>query len=89
MADYDYVPINCNLHDRLEALATLRKRCRIVYQTADGEIIEALDTITDVYTKNKEEFATLGSGETTRLDMLIEVDGQSYTAMDSTFGILS
>jgi Rho-binding antiterminator len=74
----DYVPISCDLHDRLEALATLRKRCRIVYRTTNGETIGTFDTIADIYTKNKEEFAVLGSGESTRLDMLIEVDGQSY-----------
>ncbi|ADE13648.1 conserved hypothetical protein [Nitrosococcus halophilus Nc 4] len=73
----DYVPINCNCHDHLEALATLSKRCRIVYQTADGKIIETLDTIADIYTKHQEEFAVLGSGETIRLDTLKEVDGQS------------
>jgi Rho-binding antiterminator len=74
----DYVPISCDLHDHLEALATLRKRCRIVYRATTGEAIETLDTIADVYTKDKEEFAVLGSGTTIRLDMLIEVDGQSY-----------
>lgn len=74
----DYVPISCDLHDRLEALATLRKRCQIVYRATNGETIETLNTIADIYTKNKEEFAVLGSGESIRLDMLIEVDGQSY-----------
>jgi Rho-binding antiterminator len=74
----DYVPISCDLHDRLEALATLRKRCQIVYRATNGETIETLNTIADIYTKNKEEFAVLGSGENIRLDMLIEVDGQSY-----------
>ncbi|QBQ53438.1 hypothetical protein [Nitrosococcus wardiae] len=78
----DYVPINCNFHDHLEALATLRKQCRIVYQTADGKLIETFDTIADIYTKHKEEFAVLGSGEIIRLDTLKEVDGQSiYTGL--------
>ncbi|MGR6035185.1 MAG: hypothetical protein ACU4EQ_10495 [Candidatus Nitrosoglobus sp.] len=74
----DYVPISCDLHDRLEALATLGKRCKIVYRATNGETIETLNTIADIYTKNKEEFVVLGSGESIRLDMLIEVDGQSY-----------
>ncbi|ADJ29647.1 hypothetical protein [Nitrosococcus watsonii] len=80
----DYIPINCNFHDRLEALATLRKQCQIVYQTADGKVIETLDTIADIYTKNKEEFTVLGSGEIIRLDRLLEADGQSYLEMDAS-----
>jgi Rho-binding antiterminator len=74
----DYIPINCNLHDHLEALATLRKQCRILYQTPEGEIIEALDTLADIYTKNKEEFVRLGSGAIIRLDALLEVNGHVY-----------
>lgn len=73
----NYVPINCNFHDHLEALATLRKQCRIVYQTPDGNIIETRDTIANLYTKNKEEFAVLGSGEIIRLDTIIEADGNA------------
>ena len=80
----DYVPISCDLHDRLEALATLRKRCQIIYQTTHHEIVKTLDTIADVYTKNDEEFAVLGSGETIRLDKFIEVDGQSYRETNSS-----
>ncbi|ABA56745.1 hypothetical protein [Nitrosococcus oceani] len=80
----DYIPINCNFHDQLEALATLRKQCHIFYQTMDGKIIETLDTITDIYTKNQEEFTVLGSGEIIRLDRLLEVDGQSYLEMKTS-----
>jgi len=80
----DYVPISCDLHDRLEALATLRKRCQIIYQAAHNETIETFDTIADVYTKNEEEFAVLGSGKTIRLDRLVEVDGQSYRETNSS-----
>lgn len=78
----DYIPLNCNLHDHLEALATLRKRCRIVYQQVDGQRAETIDTIADVYTRNKEEFALLGAGEVIRLDALIEVDGLSFIEFD-------
>jgi Rho-binding antiterminator len=80
----DYIPINCNLHDRLEALATLRKQCRIIYQTSEGKTVETLDTFTDIYTKNKEEFAVLDSGTLIRLDALLEVDGQLYRARPSS-----
>lgn len=78
----DYIPLNCNLHDHLEVLATLRKQCRIVYQRADGRRTETIDTIADVYTRNKEEFVVLRGGEVIRLDALIEVDGLSFIEFD-------
>lgn len=78
----DYIPLNCNLHDHLEALATLRKQCRIVYQQADGRRTETIDIIADVYTRNKEEFVVLGAGEVIRLDALIEVDGLPFIEFD-------
>lgn len=74
----DYIPLNCNLHDHLEALTTLRKQCYIVYQQDDGQRIETIDTIADVYTRNKEEFVVLRAGEVIRLDALIEVDRLSF-----------
>ncbi|BAW79881.1 hypothetical conserved protein [Candidatus Nitrosoglobus terrae] len=74
----DYIPISCDLHDHLEILATFRKPCQIAYRTTHSEVVEILDTIVDIYTKNKEEFVLLDSGKSTRLDMLIKVDGQPY-----------
>ncbi len=80
----DYIPLNCNLHDHLEALATLRKQCQIVYRQDDNQCTETRDMIVDIYTKNKEEFVVLRAGEVIRLDALIKVDGISFIGFDST-----
>lgn len=79
----DYIPLDCSLHDHLEALSTLCKRCQIVYQQADGQRTETVDTIADIYTKNKEEFVVLGGGKVIRLDALIKVNGLSFIGFDS------
>ncbi|CAH9019511.1 Rho-binding antiterminator [Candidatus Nitrosacidococcus sp. I8] len=73
-----YIPISCDLHDRLEILATYGKSCSIVYQEENGGSLEVNDKIVDIYTKNKEEFILLGSNQFIRLDRLITVDGQPY-----------
>ncbi|CAB1277167.1 hypothetical protein [Candidatus Nitrosacidococcus tergens] len=74
----NYIPINCDLHDRLEILATYGKFCSIIYQEKNGGCSEVNDKIVDIYTKNKEEFILLSSNQSIRLDRLITVDGQSY-----------
>jgi len=71
-----YTPINCDFHDELEAIATLRNNCVIVYCSSDGET-RVQDYIDDVYARNGEEFIKLNSGLVIRLDALVEVDGKS------------
>ncbi|MGJ3249649.1 MAG: hypothetical protein ACFE0J_00755 [Elainellaceae cyanobacterium] len=71
-----YSPINCDFHDELEAIATLRNKCVIVYRNSDGEM-RVQDYIDDVYAQNGEEFIKLRSGLIIRLDALVEVDGKS------------
>lgn len=70
-----YRPINCEFHDLLEELATLRKAVRISYR--DGEdVIERRDAvITDVYSRAGIEYLSLTVRETVRLDRIIEVSG--------------
>jgi Rho-binding antiterminator len=72
----DYRPINCNYYDELEAIATLRKRVPIIYESKNGPITVEGVGIRDLYTKDKEEFLVLTNGQTIRLDFLIEVDGK-------------
>lgn len=71
-----YSPINCDFHDELEAIATLRNTCVIVYRHSDGET-RVQDSIDDVYAQNGEEFIKLKGGLIIRLDALVEVDGKS------------
>ncbi len=72
----EYKPINCSYYDELEAIATLRKR--VVVEYYDGDLALKLENvgITNLFTKEKEEFVVLTNGLTIRLDRLIQVDGK-------------
>jgi Rho-binding antiterminator len=74
----DYQPIDCSLHDRLEALATLRQECDVVYRDADGERRETRERIVDVFARAGEELVRLESGTEIRLDRLEAVEGVAY-----------
>jgi Rho-binding antiterminator len=71
-----YNPINCEFHDRLEDLATVRRPTQIHYRDADGTLQQRTATITDVYSRRGAEYLTLKTGESLRLDQLVEVDGE-------------
>lgn len=68
-----YQPIDCGFHDLLLHVATLRRPVRIAYRNDHDEVVEALDVIEDVYTKNSAEYAQLRGGVTIRLDRLVSV----------------
>lgn len=71
----DYQPISCEYHDLLEASATRRKPALIRYRDADGAVTSVSAVITDVFARAGADYLTTSSGETLRLDQLIEVDG--------------
>lgn len=72
-----YTPIDCSLHDHLESAATLGTLVKIVYDNGGGRT-ETEDRLTDVYTKDKEEFLETAGGLRIRLDMLEAVDGVPF-----------
>ncbi len=76
MSKSDYQPISCDFYDELEAIATLKKTVLIKFNNEKEELTEVLTTITNLYTKNKEEFMEMGNDLTLRLDQLVEVDGK-------------
>ena len=76
MTSSTYHPISCEFHDRLEDLATLRKPAHILYRDENEALHELSAVIKDVYAKDGEEFLLMGTGETLRLDRLVEVDGE-------------
>lgn len=78
MSDDAYQPISCELHDVLEAAATLRKRVPVVVLDADGASTSREARITDIFGKDGIEYVVLDSGETVRLDALAEVDGVAF-----------
>lgn len=70
----DYHPINCSYYDELEAIATLKKVVTIVYIDEQGEQVDATTRITNLFTRNKEEFMVLENGIQFRLDRLVSAD---------------
>ncbi|MCU0437391.1 MAG: DUF2024 family protein [Raineya sp.] len=71
-----YTPISCNYHDMLLAKATQKEYCKIQYFTEIREFITTNAVIKDVFTKNKEEFMQLATGETIRLDRIVSVNDE-------------
>lgn len=69
----DYLPVSCDFHDQLEALATLRQPCRIIYQSPQG-LIEVQGLIVDVYAANRADYLRLQDGREIRLDWIQSVD---------------
>jgi len=69
-----YQPIDCNYYDRLEAWATLRTVCRILYRDENEQQQEVSAIIEDVYTALKVEYMRLDNGLTIRLDKLVAVN---------------
>jgi len=69
-----YQPIDCNYYDRLEAWATLRTVCRILYRDEDEQQQEVSAIIEDVYTALKVEYMRLDNGLVIRLDKLVAVN---------------
>ena len=69
-----YKPINCNFYDRLEALATLRKKIDLLYLDEEG-VKQQLQGVLlqDLQTKEGVEYGHFSSGLVLRLDRIIKV----------------
>lgn len=66
----NYVPVSCSFHDRLEDAAVRRLVYRVAFQDEHGETRRVDTTIDDVWSREGEEFARLGTGDVVRLDRL-------------------
>ncbi len=79
MKESTYTPISCSWYDRLEALATLKKSCEVIYLDPKHNTRQNyVGQILDIYARNKEEFLVLGTEDpevTIRLDYLIAING--------------
>lgn len=77
MPEQNYRPVACDFHDRIEALATLRRHVHISHETdASGADAQALaeGVIVDIFTTSgKEEFLRLDDDTTIRLDRIVEL----------------
>lgn len=69
-----YWPIDCNFHDFLLEKATLKESCTFVF-ASEAETFHIEAQITDIFTRQGEEFIVLDSGMTFRLDCLQTVNG--------------
>ena len=71
-----YSPISCEFHDLLETRATTHAVTSVVFRNEAGDIERRSAVLNDVFARNGEEFLVLDSGDTVRLDRLLEVDGE-------------
>jgi Rho-binding antiterminator len=70
-----YRPIDCSLHDHLEAVATLGTSVSLVYRAGDEREVQAQDRIVDIVASGGVEFVELETGGRVRLDDLVMVGG--------------
>ncbi len=70
-----YQPIDCNYYDRLEAWATMRVPCLLVFLDENGVQQELSARIGDLYTLDKAEYLLTDNGLVIRLDKLLSVNG--------------
>lgn len=70
----DYSPISCDFHDLLEAVATTLSRVDLRFLDESGSMQHRKASILDVFSRGGAEFITISTGETLRLDRLVEVD---------------
>ncbi len=77
MSPREYRPVGCDIHDKLESLATLHQPAEITYTGPQGVEHRSCGHIEDVYTEGKAEYLRLDDGEVIRLDWITSVDGRS------------
>jgi len=78
MANCDYRQISCSHHDRVEAAVVTGKICELNHRTADGGERMSRVRLTDVLTRNGEEFVLTAAGDEIRLDKVISLDGFDF-----------
>jgi Rho-binding antiterminator len=72
----EYEPIDCSIHDRLEAFAVKGVPCRVEYVTPGGEERTSTGRIVDVFARAGAEYLHLEDGTEVRLDRLRSVERQ-------------
>jgi putative redox protein len=77
-----YRAVSCTFYDELEALATLKQPCLIIYRSDTGAEASREGRIVDFFSVDKAEFLKLDDDTTIRLDHLIAVDGKPVRFSD-------
>ncbi|WP_036484468.1 hypothetical protein [Myxosarcina sp. GI1] len=65
-----YIPVSCDLHDRLEAIATLKQSCQINFQNDDRELKQVYGKIIDIYAAEGADWCRLDDDTIIRLDKI-------------------
>lgn len=78
-----YEPIDCGLHDRMEAWCVQRRPCALRVRSEDGSEWETVARIEDVFTAGSEEFMLLDNGERIRLDRIVAIHPVGRDSSDS------
>lgn len=77
-----YRPIDCGVHDRLEALAVLRRTVTVEWVGEDGTAASGtVGRILDIQVAEGAEWLILEGGERIRLDRLVRVAEDSVEAL--------
>jgi Rho-binding antiterminator len=69
-----YQRISCDYYDNLEAWATLKTLCHIIYLSETGEQKSTQGLITDLFAENHAEYMVLNNGLTIRLDYILSIN---------------
>lgn len=80
-----YRLVACSFHDELEAWATLRQDCQIIYREEEGQKQTVTSKIIDVYAANRADFIKLQDGTIIRLDHLMSVNDKPIQFAHSPF----
>lgn len=75
-----YVPVSCDLYEKLEEYAVRRRQCDILYRDDIGQTLTIRDRIVSLSVQDKVEYVRLEGGSSIRLDALIKLDGMSLPA---------
>ncbi|MBW4516105.1 MAG: hypothetical protein KME11_12900 [Timaviella obliquedivisa GSE-PSE-MK23-08B] len=78
-----YTPVSCDFQDELEAIATLRQTCRIVYHTEANTTSEVEGRIADIYAANHADYVKLEDDTVIRLDQIISVNDKRVSSGDN------
>ncbi|HHP7230259.1 MAG TPA: hypothetical protein ACFCUY_05295 [Xenococcaceae cyanobacterium] len=66
----NYTPVSCELYDRLEAIATLKKECHLTYLNQNNELTKVEGQIVDVYAADNADWCKFDDGTVIRLDKI-------------------
>ena len=68
-----YQSISCSDYDQIEAYATKRTHCSILYRDESEKIADGI--IVDIYSKESAEYLKVDNGTVIRLDHIISING--------------